>query len=236
MAALACPEGWTFNGKGQFQRAHALSDRPELFYNFALCYQQLGDLNNAALYLRRYLDEVPNIENRDQLERRHGNLLERIASRDAGTSPPAGAEAEPPRQPSLQTRQGAEPAAAAAAEPTAAGRGVPVGAVVGFSVAGVGAAVAVTLGALALRERGSIEDGCGANRSCSSGEVQRMDGLALGADIGLAVLVAGATVGTILLLTGRGGDDTEASDDHARLRLAPYAGRTGAGAMLQGRF
>ena len=51
----------------EFQRSHALSQRSELFYNFSLCYQQIGDLDNAALYLRRYLDEVESIENRAQM-------------------------------------------------------------------------------------------------------------------------------------------------------------------------
>ena len=53
--------------------------------------------------------------------------------------------------------------------------------------------LAATFGPLALRERGRIEDGCGADRSCTSGQVQRMDGFALGADIGLGVAVVGAT-------------------------------------------
>ena len=57
----------------EFERSHALSQRSELFYNFSLCYQQLGDLESASTYLRRYLDEVETMDNRDQLEHRHAN-------------------------------------------------------------------------------------------------------------------------------------------------------------------
>lgn len=243
----------------EFQRAHVLSQRSELFYNFALCYQQLGDLENAALYLRRYLDEVESIENRDQLERRHANLLERIAAQEADPSArpvfrfefddpeggvaggdevqsanPNPAETTPrPRESQDEQVPTARPTLV---EPE--GReGVPTGAVVGYAVAGVGAALAVTFGALALRERGSIEDGCGADRSCSRGDVQQLEGYALAADIGLAVALAGVTVGTILLFTGRGdGDDEAAGGDEAQLRFAPYASPLGAGAVLRGTF
>jgi tetratricopeptide (TPR) repeat protein len=245
----------------EFQRAHVLSQRPELFYNFALCYQQLGDLQNAATYLRRYLDEVQSIENRDQLERRHANLLERIAAQEADPSARpvfrfefddaerSGAEddeapATPPGQvetplqssPRPRARRPERDPAAASATDSVSREGAPVGAMVGYSVAGVGVLLATTLGALALRERGQVEDGCGSDRSCSGGDVQRMDGFALGADIGLALIVAGATVGTILLLTGRGGDDDEESAEQASIRLAPYMSPMGAGATLRGTF
>jgi tetratricopeptide (TPR) repeat protein len=224
----------------EFQRSHALSQRSELFYNFSLCYQQIGDLDNAALYLRRYLDEVEAIDNRDQLERRHENLLERIAARGATPTPPnvGDPRPDPEAEPTPDQEPDTEPAADAEASPDEPrrGGGVPVGAVIGYAVAGVGVVLAATFGPLALRERGRIEDGCGADRSCTSGQVQRMDGFALGADIGLGVAVVGATVGTILLLTGRGSDDEEESTDQARLRFTPYASPVGAGASLRGSF
>lgn len=217
----------------EFQRSHALSQRSELFYNFSLCYQQIGDLDNAALYLRRFLDEVESIENRDQLERRHENLLERIAARDAA-APPEGTAEQPEPDDEPETADPADAPPAADRGDTSDGRGVPAGAVAAYAVAGAGAVLALTFGPLALRERASVEDGCGADRSCMPSQVQRMDGYALAADIGLAVAVAGAAVGTILLLTGRGGDEEPA--DHARTRISPYATRTGAGAVVGGSF
>lgn len=222
----------------EFQRSHALSQRSELFYNFSLCYQQIGDLDNAALYLRRFLDEVESVENRDQLERRHENLRERIAARDAAASLDRTPAAPGPREDGEESDEAGEPTPAADPGDSAQGStragGVPAGAVAGYAVAGAGAVLALTFGPLSLRERASVEDGCGADRSCTHSQVQRMDGLALAADIGLAVAVAGAAVGTILLLAGRGGD--EESADQARTRISPYATRTGAGAVVRGSF
>lgn len=244
----------------EFQRAHTLSQRSELFYNFSLCYQQLGDLENAALYLRRYLDEVQSIDNRQQLERRHANLVERIAAQEADPSgrpvfrfefdePESGASQddpvdaehpvrpnaspEPPRQPREASSEAA-PATSSTVVPE--GRGAPVGALVGYTFAGVGVAIAATFGGLALRERGRIEDGCGADRSCRASDVQQLEGYALASDIGLAVALAGATVGTILLLTGSDDGDEPGDGDRARAGVAPYAGPSGAGAIIRGVF
>jgi tetratricopeptide (TPR) repeat protein len=225
----------------EFQRSQALSERSELFYNFSLCYQQLGDLENAAVYLRRYLDEVETIDNREQLERRHANLLERVAAAEAGTPDP---QIDPDVDDPASEGQG--DADAATPEPSSADadadapaaaprRGVPAGAIIGYAAAGVGVVLAVTFGPLALRERGRIADGCGATRSCAPRDVQQMDGFALATDIGLVMAVAGATVGTVLLFTGR--DDTaEAPRDQARVRFTPYASPMGAGATLRGTF
>ena len=240
----------------EFQRAHVLSQRPELFYNFALCYQQLGDLQNAAIYLRRYLDEVQSIENRDQLERRHANLLERIAAQEADPSArpvfrfefddaersAADEDEAPATHPGqAETRREVGPAEHGPAEPVGAAepdtrQGIPAGAAVGYAVAGVGVVLAVTFGSLALRERGRIEDGCGADRSCSSNEVQQLKGYALATDIGLAVAVAGAAIGTILLITGRDDSDEATSVDRASVRFVPYASHLGGGAVLRGTF
>jgi len=222
----------------EFQRSQALSQRSELFYNFSLCYQQLGDLENAAAYLRRFLDEVESIDNREQLERRYTNLQERIAAQAAERANP---EPEPTEVPAQDPVDGTDSGEDDASAGTATGpvapsgrRSVPVGAVIGYAAAGVGVVLAVTFGPLALRERNSVADGCGATRSCSRADVAQMDGFALATDIGLVMAVAGATVGTVLLLTGR--DDESAPSDQARLRFTPYASPMGAGATLRGSF
>lgn len=234
----------------EFQRSHALSERSELFYNFSLCYQQLGDLENAALYLRRFLDDVSAIDNRDQLERRHANLLERIeqqrveaeerAAREANgevgvdTQGDATGTGEQGSSTDLDTVGAASDAPVERPTERSEG-GVHPGVIAGYAAAGVGVVLAATFGPLALRERNSVEAGCGADRSCTSGEVQQMDGFALAADIGLVMAVAGATVGTIFLLRGRGRGG-ESEDPQAALRIAPYAGPSGAGAVLRGAF
>ena len=69
----------------EFQRAYELSQRPQLFYNIALAYQQLGDLEHAVEYLGRFLNEVEDIANRENLERRLTNFQERLAAEQAST-------------------------------------------------------------------------------------------------------------------------------------------------------
>src|SRR5690606_35784292 len=53
-----------------FSAAYELSGRPELLYNIALCHEELGRYGEAAVHLRRYLDEVENVPQRTALERR----------------------------------------------------------------------------------------------------------------------------------------------------------------------
>lgn len=66
----------------EFQRAQELSGRPQLFYNFSLCYQNLDEDEKAVHYLARYLDEVEEIPNRANLERRLENMKERLEERE----------------------------------------------------------------------------------------------------------------------------------------------------------
>lgn len=69
----------------EFERAYELSHKPELFYNFSLCHQQLGQLEDAIMYLERYLIEDDEISNRANLERRLTNLRERHAREGGAT-------------------------------------------------------------------------------------------------------------------------------------------------------
>lgn len=77
----------------EFQHAYELSQRPQLFYNISLCYQNLGDLENAAGFLERYLREVAEIENRANLEIRLRNLRERLEAQRASTGTGSGSAA-----------------------------------------------------------------------------------------------------------------------------------------------
>ena len=63
----------------EFQRAYDLSSRPQLLHNIYLAYRDLQDGANAAAFLRRYLEEAEDIDNRALLERR---LHELEASRE----------------------------------------------------------------------------------------------------------------------------------------------------------
>lgn len=54
----------------EFQHAYDLSQRPALLHNIYLAYRDLQDDTNAAVFLRRYLNEAEDVDNRALLERR----------------------------------------------------------------------------------------------------------------------------------------------------------------------
>ena len=61
-----------------FQRSYKLSKQPTLFYNFALCYDRLGNPHRALEYLDRYLAEVTKVGDRREAQARRKALKERI--------------------------------------------------------------------------------------------------------------------------------------------------------------
>lgn len=205
----------------EFTRAFELSHRPPLLMNIANAQERLGRYTEAADLMQQYHDQAEEtVPARDVLLRRIANLRSR-AERVAAGQP----EVEEPEE--TETRA-TNPDAV---EPEPSGGGRTLGAVISFSVAGVGLVTAGVLGGLALAERNSIADGCGATRSCRSSDVSKMDGLALGSDIGLALAVAGAVAGVLVLVLVDGDDasDTQAS-------VTPWLGRDAAGAVLRGSF
>ncbi len=212
----------------EFMRAYDMSQRAALFYNIALAYQGMGDLENAVTYLERYLNDVQEIPNRATLERRLENLKLRAEQQQQPQATPAPPDPETSKgrsrrqstqadeTPTPATPILAQPAAEAAtasqtteatnrsAQSTAATQGgVPKPALYAWIAGSVGVAAATAFGVMALSERTSIEDGCGANSSCSPSQVNRLETLALVTDISIGVAVAGAAVGTVLWMTHR---------------------------------
>ena len=64
----------------EFEEAYRQSDRPQLLYNIFVAYRDAGRLQEAMEALRRYLELVPDAENRDQLTARLA-AMERVAAR-----------------------------------------------------------------------------------------------------------------------------------------------------------
>lgn len=193
----------------EFERSQVLSGKAELFYNISLCHQQLHHYDEAAQHLRRYLEQVEQIENRANLERRLENLRERAAQQpDPPDGEGDGTSEQEPRE-----------------------EGTNVGAIAGFAIGGAGLLTAVVAGSMALGERSSLEDrGCGETVTCDAGKLRTR---ALVADIGVGLAVAGAALGVVMLLVGGGSDD---EDDQARARVVPMLARDGGGAMIAGSF
>ena len=238
----------------EFERAYALSERPALFYNFSLCYQSLNDLDNAVLYLGRYLSEVEDISNRANLELRLQNLTRRRDEAAARSQAQQPTQQQPTQQqptqqqPAQQQPTQPQPAQQAAPQPptdssapssstadgdATAGGGVPGAAIASFVVAGVGLAGMITFGAMALGEQSSVESGCFATHSCTQDDVSGMDTLALLSDIGLGVAVVGSALGLVFLLSS-GDANTERASAANGLQIDPWLSDHGGGAVIRG--
>lgn len=212
----------------EFLSAYRLSNRAQLLYNLSLCYQQLGNLEEAVSNLERYLAEVPEIENRAALEHRLGNLrARRDRQRETGTDPGetgTGTETGPEAEAGTGTGEGTS---------ASAGDGTNVPAIAGFAVAGVGLVSAVVFSVLTLAEDGRVGGlPCAASRSCSGDDVGTLNTFALVSDVSWGVSLVGAIVGTIFLFVPT---SSAQADTHARLRIEPLVGST-TGLSLTGSF
>jgi hypothetical protein len=190
----------------EFDESYRLSGRPGLLYNIALCHERLGNLGEAAEHLERFLSLVEDVDGRDALERRLANLRERQRRREAERDP------QPTARP-----------------PDTVGGGVPLAAWVAFAAAGVGAVTWGVFGTLAFLEHGSLEDECKITRTCTEDDVSSLETYSLVADVGMAVTVAGAVTGLVLLAVGGGSEPAEAP-----VSVAPWAGSRAAGLSVAG--
>ena len=220
----------------EFLEAYRLSQRSQLFYNLSLCYQQLGDLQNATDYLSRYLHDITEIPNRASLETRLENLRTRLAAQHAGTTPPPETPEPTATTTSVATTTTTTvtppPPSTPPPPPASSGGGdsLNIGAIVGFSVAGVGLIGGAIFSGLAASEDSRVSGlTCAATRTCTDGDVSTMRTDALLADVMWAVSLAGASVGLVFLLVNPGGHASSESA-HANLRFAPGA------LLLEGAF
>lgn len=180
----------------EFTRAYELSHRPELLFNLHLCHQQLDQLDLAVERLAEYLDQVDEVPNRQNLERRLENLRTQRGA-DAGD------EVAPPVEPTPEREAN-----------------VPM--IASFAAGGVGVVLAGVFGGLALAERGSLSDrGCGVDLACDAGTLRTR---AILADVGLGLAAVGVGLGVVFLLLGRRGDDQANARLQLRPAAGPNGG------------
>jgi len=224
----------------EFQRAYELSQRPALFYNISLCYQQLGDAEHTVEYLERYLNEVQTIPNRENLQRRLTNFQERLAAeQDAAAEQAAADQAAADQAAADQAaadQAAADQAATAGGSGTGdgSGGGANVAAIASFAGGGVGLVMAVAFGAKALGDQSDCDSRAGGLNPCTSGDGSSMDTFALLSDIGTGLAVVGVGLGLVFLLTAD--NDEEADPARASVHLSPFASPNAAGLAAQGRF
>lgn len=228
----------------EFNRSFALSERPVLLYNIALCHERLGDFPAAIDNLRRFLVEVPDAPNRDVVQRRLTHMEERLArqAEESQTGNPPD-EAPPEELPPADVVGPDEQIPADALDHRIAGdtpppptetdtpdpsAGIPTSALASFIGGGVGLVTFAVFGGLAVGENSSLSDSC--SPTCANTDT--LDTYTIVADIGLGLAVIGGVLGVVFLLTADDGD----SSDEASATLAPWVDPNGAGLVAQGSF
>ncbi|MCA9719008.1 MAG: hypothetical protein H6713_11050 [Myxococcales bacterium] len=227
-----------------FKKGYELSQEPAFLYNIANAYERLGEFGQARDYYdqyRVYADEGQ----QDALSRKIAVLdkrqSEKLAEEQADKERAAAAarEEERRRQEQLQADQKPKekvfgPAAWALTATAAIGFGIGIG-----------------FGVRANNKRDEALANCVGEtemRVCSSAAQEAIDArrqAAIGADVGFVV----GAVSTVALIgvvaaaaakkarSEKGGDASPADAKAARRpRVAPFAGRSGGGLVLSGRF
>jgi tetratricopeptide (TPR) repeat protein len=82
-----------------FKKAYLRFEEPAFLFNMAQCYRQIGDKAEAVRTYRSYLRKVPDLPNRDQIERLISSL-ETAIHEDQQRASEAGAKS--PKQPTTQ--------------------------------------------------------------------------------------------------------------------------------------
>jgi len=204
----------------EFRAAYSLSHRATLLLNMANAEERLGLYADAVESLRTYLASTTDAEERARIERRAENLEARVREQEASQSP-----AESPEPVATDSA-----ASTTDAETSDSSRHLAP-ALIAYGVAAAGFVTMAVAGPLAVSEDHALADGCGATASCSAADVASADRRALVADIGLGVGVAGAAVGTVLLLVRPNHRDVATS-----FVLVPRMSRNAAGAVAMVRF
>jgi hypothetical protein len=205
-----------------FQAAYALSHRPQLLYNIALCHQELGHTAEAAENLRRFLAEVPNVPEREVLEARLARLDARAREEAAA------AQAAQTTTTAVATTQTLPPEEPVEEEESA----VPTSSWIAWSAGGATLLTGVILGSVGLARQNGFESGCGRTSSCDRGDVRRMERLGVFADVSFGLAIAATTTGVILYVKHRNNADADAPSAVVVPVLAPGT----AGAVLAGSF
>jgi tetratricopeptide (TPR) repeat protein len=166
---------------GEFQKAHAISHNPALYFNMAACEERAHHYEAAVLLLRQYLLEQPNAEDRAKVEARikvmqeRDDAMKRPEPKPAETAAPAPAAAPPPNR-----------------------------RVVSWAMLGVTGALAlgaIGAGAYTATEHGRLQGACGMTAAgCSDDAQSGMKSAALATDVLIGVAAASAVVTVVLFI------------------------------------
>jgi tetratricopeptide (TPR) repeat protein len=240
-------------------RAYELDPRPRLQLNLSQAYERLGRLEDAITAVDLYLERAdPGDPHQADARARLAALRERVGRTSVRvTGGPEGAtilidgqdHGRTPRPDPIPVTPGSHRVVVRAAgfddhvstvvvpagqsvevalelRPAQRPEELPIVPIALFSVGGVALVAGAVLGGVALSEAGSAP-------GRESPEADAARGLALGADITMAVGVACAAAGLIVLLVG---GEQEGERAPERISLAPWGGPSGGGLSLAGHF
>lgn len=234
----------------EFDEAYRLSQRPQLLYNIYVSRRDAGQTRQAVDALRRYLELVPDAQDREQLSQRLRAMERTLASTPEpiptapttpSTTPPTNPESTPATTPlSTQAEPAQQPVEptmsppSGDSEPEVASSGSSI---VPYVLMGGGGALViggVITGLMASSQESEIADMCPGD-VCPSDydlEGERSSGktLALLTDVLIGAGVATAAVGIVLML-GSGG---ESSDDATTATAT--CGASGCFGLVRGSF
>lgn len=170
-----------------FARVYDRTQRPQLLFNLANCYERMGEARTAAMYLRRYA-EMPGVPGADLARERIG----RLEARDEQ------------RQRELQTMAQARESGTSAAATTPVDKGEQgpskVAPIIVLSVGAAAIAAGVVTGVMALGARDDAKSACKEGDLCPASakdDIDRQRSLAGTTDVligvGAAAVVGGVT-------------------------------------------
>ncbi len=229
-----------------FERSYQLSGKPRLLYNIGQCHDRLRNDKQAVDALQRYLKEMPEAENRREVEARL--LVLRAAVRKSEAERPGGRAAsttyggpEPSASEGARSRSAEATGRSQEQDPETEGDALesepgsfPVGPV--LTIAG-GAGLGLTGAVLMLVAGGQGDDVEQAPVGSSYDELQQdLDGAERNWIVGQVLIGVGAAAaaGGIawLLLEGESGGESAASADRSAVTVTA----AGNGLIVRGRF
>ncbi len=192
--------------------AYEISHRPALLFNLYMTHERLGQFDEAAASLERFLREAPESEDRAALEQRLSRLRDRALQSRATQAPPTPEAAIV--EPSSDEGPGT---AVVLTSPTPSRE--PVITATGFGVAGLGLAVFAIAGSLVLAEDATLRE---CRPICAPDRAAVLDAATIVADVGLALSLLGVIVGVVGLVLETGGsvrDSVSLDVDGLRVRF-----------------
>lgn len=223
-----------------FTGAYNASGEPDLLYNLGACSEKVGDREKAIAYYALYLEEKPDAEDAAEVRARLEAL--RSPPEEKPVEPAAQSAAPPPPPPPTPivepvAQQGDDegrPAAEGYAHEAGVDQKKLVGPALLIGIGGLVVATGALTGGAAYMKYDDLEATCAPD--CPGSKVEEVRGLAIGADVQLAVGGAAVVGGVVWLLLEKRKERASAGGAFTAIRALPAPGADGGAFVVEGRF